>query len=298
MNNYQALLLNASYRQEIADALPLVRNMMYSRIRNIVADGTLKPQSEFNRYPQKNVIYFYYGRQAHKFSDRVPDDGTKSKWHIVHAEGGSVVFILKADQIEGVVAVYPFDSGGFLAGYYDQWLSGNHNNKALDCYVLGEDVLCAQKFVELLYGVNENYMTLTLNNRFPDISEYNNLVDYASIQGKNEIIDYPDDRAATIEVNVDSAVSLAVSLEAIIIPEIKKGSPEIRKLKQICSNSKVKVITHSTTAPYELAPYNTNQSIYQQNMLTPPNGKVHHPNEHNTVLNSLVTKYFREKMYI
>jgi hypothetical protein len=251
MNSYQRIV-NSIDEQELP-LLPLIRNVQYKyffepdgEYKSVVEYGGFevfkKNRNVCNRDKSIHVIYCYYGRQAHRFNELNGDFADMIK------TGESIVFVFNSKKVNCINAVYPFDTGDYLKGRCPRTtpLSREADTKKLDDatdeerakldnYVLGNNIFSASKFVEALYGSNENYLSLHIENNFTEIQDYVEFVNF--VKDRKSADENPIDRAATIEVMIGSDILFKDSLEAIIVPKRRAG--KIEKYLSALSNIKI-----------------------------------------------------------
>jgi hypothetical protein len=192
--------------------------------REIIEGGTLSP----SMCPRLNetLLYLFYGRPAYKN----PNDFSSGLHALL-----PTAFILKADSIDKIKRISPFDTGAFTIGLFKEFL---HDAMSLDNFFITPRKEAISKIISYFFASNENYfdskpkIDIKFNQMEFEIQAYHEIIKKSS-QGKL------DDRRASIEVQLGDEVSLADSLEAVIIPEIF-----IQDVEGILGKGKVKIIKY------------------------------------------------------
>jgi hypothetical protein len=211
--------------------LPLVHDTSYKGFEKIIKSRHLEARR--CKVFKKKLLYFFYGRSSYKVTEKVKES---YKNMLLPA-----CFIVKTDYIKEIYAVYPFDTGGYQKGLFSRYFTKAYN---FEDFVLGNDINDALRFIGLFYESNRDYMLLKSKrviSKETIINEYVNL-----INAKDE--KSFDERCSTIEVQVTYKVPILEALEAIIIPQMKRGDTCIQEI----FNNKVTVLTYD--APVYLTP--------------------------------------------
>lgn len=198
--------------------------------REIVSDS--KSCKECEVFHQ-HLVYCFYGRPVYKWEG---------------AEPYPIFFVLNSESIEEPTAIYPFDSGAFFHGRYEDAYSSNNVRD----YCLGdtkkgckaEDV---PRVISMIWGTNLNYYNAEPPCGYDELikklmqltkldKEYIKMV--LERKGKRNYYKNTDSRAITIEYIYKNVLKLE-SLTAVYVPN-GTGEQDIADL-QIVFGEGVKV---------------------------------------------------------
>ncbi|MEW6438005.1 MAG: hypothetical protein AB1508_12650 [Pseudomonadota bacterium] len=190
--------------------LPWVHTTIAANLLDIMADGCLTPVP-CNVFKGENLCYLFAGRPAYKFSS----EGEASHWQL------PVVFVIRFDREPNFKRIYPFDSGAF-------------NRKMLPDYItlfdrerfrIDNDPGNVGKVISVFFENDTRYLkrrpasrdTLgKVHNFEPRHQEIEALI---RLYGEHSAAAF-DDRAATIEAQLDHAINFADhNLLGIVMPE-------------------------------------------------------------------------------
>ena len=96
---------------------------------------------------KKELLYFFYGKPAYYVADKETNSRTDELYC-------PCCFILDETKIK-INTVYPFDSGGFMGKRYHDFF---HDRMNIDNYALNTDLESIQKFVDVFFNDNDNYI--------------------------------------------------------------------------------------------------------------------------------------------
>ncbi len=123
--------------------------------------------------------------------------------------------------------MYPFDTGAFEAGLYDEYFD---KRSELEDFELDSSLTAAQKLVSSLYTDNKEYYDgrTRKNVEIPQRQfEFQGLHELARIPGSQSNGKKRDERSSAVEVQISESLSLKNSVLAIILPEPYLDDPDI-----------------------------------------------------------------------
>jgi hypothetical protein len=197
-------------------AMPLFHNAKAVALWDILSKGALQPHycEEF----KEPLVYLFYGRAAYKVG---ADTGSRSDdfW-------SPVSIVMEPGCVPSIKRIYPFDTGGFATRYREHipdYLSR-------DRFLLDGSPQIAQKLVDLFFGSNRNYLRGKKEFRGADV-EFRHLEVRAYLSVLNSAGSMPfDDRAYTIEYQIDSEIDLSKCVIAVSAPSEAFDDPQIYSL--------------------------------------------------------------------
>jgi hypothetical protein len=192
--------------------LPFYHTCRGETFRTIASSGSVAAThcKEF----QENLLYLFYGRPAYRIA------GEKTTLDLGQFP---VCFILKRDSVRNVKRIFPFDTGAFLANILREYCGDFHTEAeamaALLEYELGADLNNLAKFIGLVYGDDDHYLTVAPAIKASDLKgmcfELSRILDMASARSRKEW----DNRALTAEIQMMSSISFdGVGIEAVVLP--------------------------------------------------------------------------------
>jgi hypothetical protein len=215
--------------------MPLVHSTSFQNFTDIIQSHVLSP-TPCSVFTGEDLLYLFYGRPAYRVSDTVTSRGQLRHF--------PVCFILEPESLSVSKRIYPFDSGAFSAGLFNQFLKGFALNK----FEVGNFSEGPQRFVSAFYGNNKNYYYGEVDSSIkvsPLQIEVNGYIDML----KDTAVTFAgqsapsDDRRQTIEIQSDSQVGLKPEpftdsngttvlrnkVLAVILPQRALDAPEIRE---------------------------------------------------------------------
>ncbi len=181
--------------------MPLVHSTSFQKFRDIIQSHILSP-TPCSVFDGEDLLYLFYGRPAYRVSKTVT-----SKGQLRHLP---VCFVLEPHSISTAKRIYPFDSGAFSEGLFNEFLKGFE----LDNFHVGDFPEAPQRLVSAFYGNNKNYyfgeVSTNLNVSVLDfeVTSYVDMIKDTTVTF-NESTKVPsDDRRQTVEIQSDSQVGL------------------------------------------------------------------------------------------
>lgn len=192
---------------ETGHELPLIHVTTVGGAREILSEGQLSTErcSVFG----KELLYFFLARPDYRFKH-----GDEKREFLSFFP---VVLVFDPASVPVVYHVYPFDTGGAVAGLFDD-LSDPYT--MLEDYELSPNLDAAHKHVSWAFGSIENYLDGNILLKAGDVPAFSNVVQsFVSIagmasQGSNK----PDKRASAVEIASQHNVILKSNLRKIIVP--------------------------------------------------------------------------------
>lgn len=184
-------------------ALPLVHGTDMFHFTKIGASGAVAPTPcpVFN----EDLVYLFYGRPSYRVGAHIQPRRT-----LLYAP---TCFLFKPQVATNIARVYPFDTGGYHAGLYKDYL---HASMTLDDFMVGNAPEAPARIVSAFFGDNERYYKgqqrpLTVNLSAHEVQVY---YDMLASTGATEM----DDRVCTIEVQATDSVAISGNLVGLVLP--------------------------------------------------------------------------------
>ena len=180
-------------------------------LRTMIESGSIQPE-ECDVFGE-DLVYAFYGRPAY----RDLHEGS-----IGLAARAPVIVVFSADLDALGIRLYPFDTGAFAAGRYQQWL---HSKTAYDDFVLPATNEAARKHVSAFFQTNEDY--LTARSKMPSVPyhgefEVEQLAHILSDLDANDA----DTRRLAMELQVDAPIPLDQTIVAsLVLPSELQDAP-------------------------------------------------------------------------
>jgi hypothetical protein len=209
-----------------------------SGFRQILRDGALSPQkcSVF----ESDLSYFFYGRPAYRF---------KSDPSLLDNHAWPVILVFKNTIESFSWSAFPFDSGAFFNGRYQQWLDSTWR---IDAFKIDVASTTHARHVSAFYEGNEDY--LDGKGKHLDSSKFGLDLEAAAVaQMIRECRDGgADDRRFTIEMIADTPIPLDSRYVAmVIVPRVLADSEELVPLvSRGIHVYPYRVITHFTASQH------------------------------------------------
>lgn len=200
--------------------LPLVHIVSAYRFRSLIEYDKLIPQHCQN-FGEK-LIYLFYGRPAYKTENAEFFD-LMFNWPIV--------FIFDHTKVQGIAAVYPFDTGAFFLGLYRRFFS--KDSKVSD-FTFPGSLEYAEKLSQAFYLSNYEYMhgksTKNINASIFDfetagVQRLSKEPSYTERAGTDQVV--RDERSNSIEVQVTEEILIKEAARAVIVPQQCLQVPEV-----------------------------------------------------------------------
>jgi hypothetical protein len=229
--------------------LPLVHTTSAYTLRQIMDSGAkLRPAIDpvFN----DSLLYFFYGKPVY-----YPRSENSSSFEHL----SPVYFLVAPIVVSAARRIYPFDTGAFSAGLFDNYVSGHRSpeNFELDLDATSHGAVpfpqTATKFVQAFYGSNRSYFYnsprtgLVYDPINFEVEIYLNLVN------SKETARF-DERHATIEIQTTKEVLIdQTTCLAIIIPHPLLGSVTMKRFLESNPGITVKIFPLYRSVPEYLS---------------------------------------------
>lgn len=211
MQTIQEAVLRASLA---APELPLIHSTSLINFREVVA----KNEIIATRCPvfDENLLYFFYGKPSYRVASR-----SGARTDLAYCP---ICFILKSSALKSVKRIFPFDSGAFKNGLYNQFIP---KEATLDNFSLNTDKEIPARVVDLFFGTNRSYFLgeacplSSIGTMDFEIQSYYQLI---SSTGESCV----DDRKSSVEIQIDHNVSLTKdTVFAVVLPKASLQDPEV-----------------------------------------------------------------------
>ncbi len=210
-----------------------------SKAANIVAPSTMPFMHTTDTYKFRNVmkeqilhksycdvfkedlLYFFYGRPAYRVNEEKKAGNNPSNLPFC--------LIIRPDTVGDLKRIYPFDTGAFKLGAFDEYIHDdmkNHNS-----FYLGNSLDIPPKVVNTFFGGNKEYyfgevkQDLTIDFDDLEVQAYYNII-------KDTGASIFDDRRYTIEVQTDKDLVINQDLDiiAVVLPSKAAEDPQFQKV--------------------------------------------------------------------
>lgn len=167
---------------------------------------------------KEKLTYLFYGRPAYKYS--LPEGSTEN------LEFYACSFVFRAEKIEDVKRIFPFDTGALHHGFLKNFI----NPKAdVAKFEVEPDVRRIADIVLRFHGGNENYLKRNTKSGQFDPLDFESLAFERMHNAQSW--DKTDERRVTIEVQAGDVVDLTGStLEALILPRGMVSSQHVQRI--------------------------------------------------------------------
>lgn len=196
-------------RQPLAKGtLPLIHTTRAYSFDGMLIGNYLKP----TKCPvfDEPLLYFFYGRPAYRA--RSGNNGRlEFDWPIV--------FVFDPSKVPDLTRVFPFDSGAFELGFYEEFFS---NDSRLEDFALEPTFKSARRIVGGFYRDNEEYYTgMSRKNVAVGLRQFEaqGILELSRLPGTQILQGKRDERSSAIEVQIGEAVSFKDALLAVVLPE-------------------------------------------------------------------------------
>lgn len=202
------------------DPLPLVHITRAYAFDTIVQGDQIDPS--FCPIFHENLIYLFYGRPAYRAKD-----GTNARLEFEWP----IVFVFDSNKVTDIRRVFPFDTGAFHMGLYDEFFD---KKSALKDFALSPHVDSAKKLVGAFYTNNKEYYTgysrknVDIPLRQFEAQGIHELSRLPGVQGENSGR-RRDDRSSAIEFQVGASISFKTALLGLLLPEPYLDDAEIKR---------------------------------------------------------------------
>ncbi|MEO5333719.1 MAG: hypothetical protein H7839_17035 [Magnetococcus sp. YQC-5] len=147
-----------------------------------------------------------------------------------------ICLILHPDLLQETASLYPFDTGAFMAGIYNDWFSciKDQDERKQTCrnYELQPTADIASRFVVAFFGTNEAYHD---SNHLKELEKPANGAEVSAYFDmiQNNAPSKEDDRPATLEVSFTKIIEInKKNVLCVVLPKIERGiEPIINELK-------------------------------------------------------------------
>jgi hypothetical protein len=196
--------------------LPLVHGTDMYHFTSIGESGSLSPTA--CPFFKEDLVYLFYGRPSYRVATR-----SNPRRNLLYAP---TCFVFRPEVATSIARVYPFDTGAFHEGLYNDYL---HASMKLDDFMVGNAPDLPGQIVSAFFGDNDKYYK-GQHKVLPDVhispNEVQVYYDMIASTGATEM----DDRAYTIELHSTSAISMSGNLVGVVLPAPAMDNPVIAGL--------------------------------------------------------------------
>lgn len=200
-------------------SLPWFHSTKAGRLFDILNKGHLlaMPCNVFT----DDLCYFFVGRPAYKYTLR----GDPKGWML------PMVFVMKFDDPPPIKRIYPFDSGAFTEKRFPDYIQTFDRER----FLLGTDHAAVSRLIEYYFDNNKGYVQRVANSS-KDIGQkhaidgrHDEIMALAELYQESNSTDM-DDRAATVEIQVEGDVPLSSgNVLGVIICEERLNTEGVRE---------------------------------------------------------------------
>jgi hypothetical protein len=190
---------------------PVAENLLWChttdgfRLKNLINTGTLSVNR--CRVLDEDLLYFFYGRPAFR-RDEDQQLRLTSK--------SPIVIVLKTELVANALRMFPFDSGAFQAGRYQNWI---HPGMTLADFQLAQSPEAPQRCISAFFGSANKYLRLEGQKpSLPYAGEF-------EVESLVAILNDPDattadDRRLAVELQLGLSVPFDdTTIAALVIPD-------------------------------------------------------------------------------
>ncbi|WP_186183266.1 hypothetical protein [Burkholderia gladioli] len=214
-------------------------------LRQILRDGALGPQ-KCNVF-EMDLSYFFYGRPAYRL---------KGDPSLLDNHAWPIIFVLKNTIEDFAWSAFPFDSGAFQNGLYQQWLDPTWD---INAFRIDIPNTTHARHIAAFYDSNEDYLDGKGKQLHPSNFGFNLEAAAISQMIRECRGGDADDRRFTIEMIADNPIPLNSQYVAmVIVPREVADSQELRPLSSCGIHVyPYRVITHLTASQHHAHLENT-----------------------------------------
>lgn len=209
------------FGDHISNAIPVPQLLPFTHVcdaftfRNIFHDHAIKPRH--CEVFDKELVYFFYGKPAFKVSN----DTNSSQMMALNP----VCFVIDAEKVTGICAIYPFDSGAFKNGLFTNYV---HKKSKIDDFAIKPNLDSLKKFIGYFYHSNTSYydgVVKLTNSEVPSMSyEIEFIHSIFSAQRPEKF----DERCQVVEVQSSNEIRLENQyVKAIVVPGTLMDNPRL-----------------------------------------------------------------------
>jgi hypothetical protein len=201
-NRFRKLVNN---EVELRPRLPLVHSTDIYTFEDVLASGNLNPQ-KCEVFKGEWLTYLFSGRPS--FRPNLNEQPTGLQHYL------PVCIIFRSEWIIDIKRMFPFDSGGFLDGFYGAYL---HSKMKLGDFGLEPDLSTPGKVISKFFGSIEAYLLAQPNQTLKSNPSDFEAMSYESMihaKDKNAV----DSRGSGIEVQCADSIDISKAVAAVIMP--------------------------------------------------------------------------------
>jgi hypothetical protein len=162
----------------------------------------------------EDLVYLFYGRPAYRVKQS-QNQSLEFEWPIV--------LIFKPDCVSSIKRVFPFDSGAFGKGLYQEYFS---SKSQIEDFQVEPNIEGVQKIVSKFYQKNKDYIIGSTSRQFEaqGVYELMRLLGVLMSDGSTRV---RDDRSTSIEVQISYNLHFKDNILGVIIPEVYLDDDEV-----------------------------------------------------------------------
>lgn len=189
------------------------------QITNVDAFGKIASTGVMN-LNESGKLYFFYGKPSY----RLPKASSMPTKVLGDA---AVCFVFDLSTLPDLHKVYSFDTGGFFAQRYDDYLP---TGVAMADFELAPEHQILAQTVAAFFGSNRNYYagTVKAGLTIPALDRASEV--YAGLI-RSSVSEHFDERVCTCELQFDRSISVPnVSLLTIVLPDVLYDDLEVQEI--------------------------------------------------------------------
>ncbi|WP_146144717.1 hypothetical protein [Phreatobacter cathodiphilus] len=240
-----------------ATNLPWTHSTLSKNIFDIVGGGKILA-TPCNVFHGEKLCYLFVGRPAYK----VRFDGEASFWQL------PLVFVIRFSELPPIKRIFPFDSGAFASGRLPAYVTV-FDLERFDC---GIDPAQVGRLISFYFGEPKRYFQRKPNS-LDDISTTHSLGPrHQEVLAVSRLMQdngsaKTDDRAATIEIQIDQDIPLSSEdILGVVMPdEYARDNELIKAIRKITKTIRTYPIHPLNVENYYHSIYEHVAAIYKKN---------------------------------
>lgn len=215
---------------EELETLPLTHKKSWYAVREMLSTMTI-PLEKCDVFYDENIQYFFYGRP-----DYVVAQGKGNRKDHLYFP---VCFLIDPAYVR-IDNVFPFDSGAFAEGYYDDYIVDNMD---INKFQITPTIQSIKGFINYFYGNNKNYYIRKPKTIAVSYNVSDELNAYINIINANGATPF-DERAEAVEIITKKPIDLLEGLRALVLPNEYEGNEGIKRIAEQLKADGVDIITY------------------------------------------------------
>jgi len=198
------------------DYLPLVHTMDWKQFVETIEGSSVLKAPKCDVFDPDYLIYLFYGRPCYKM--HMGQNATSNP------SMDTVCILFDPESLPNPKRIYPFDSGAFHEGFFDDYL---HPTDIKEQFEIKPELKSAKKIVGRCFGDNLSYFKEKLKkNLNPSLTQLEAITYFQLVNAKNQT--QFDSRKSAIEFQIEGDINLlSTNVLAVIANEDVFDEPKI-----------------------------------------------------------------------